>query len=349
MDEPVSGTQRCPICDTQVANYPRYPRYVCNDCLQEPARAPDGRVVAFGNVDISGGIQGRYAATGEPYNSHECFVRGVKCWADQARFGGIVIQAAPVLSWSGSPAHDFLSLLRAAPADAFDSATRSTLPLLDFFREPHVGLTTLEHVLQIGVDGIPCLTFESAQPVVQGRGKPSYTDLLVRGASTTVAIEAKYTEPRYRTVQEWLAISPEGNRPKVLAGWLSLIQTQWGGSLAADTVLNLPYQLIHRTASLFAAGGRKHGLVYMIFGPTLAGCYRSDLSVLCRAIGHVPGFSAHLVHIAVDSSPELARLVQSRRSGEASVGEEVRAAMIKGRLYSPSWPAAQRVWPPESW
>jgi hypothetical protein len=42
---------------------------------------------------MSGGFAARYADTGEEYASHECFVDGIKCHADEARFGGIVIAA----------------------------------------------------------------------------------------------------------------------------------------------------------------------------------------------------------------------------------------------------------------
>jgi hypothetical protein len=34
----------------------------------------------------------RYADTGEAYASHVCYIDGVACYADEARFGGIVIQ-----------------------------------------------------------------------------------------------------------------------------------------------------------------------------------------------------------------------------------------------------------------
>ena len=52
----------------------------------------DGRLLKFGNVDISGGFKARYADTGEEYPSHECFIDEVKCHADEAHFGGIVIE-----------------------------------------------------------------------------------------------------------------------------------------------------------------------------------------------------------------------------------------------------------------
>ena len=54
----------------------------------------DGRLLKFSNVDISGGFRARYLDTGAEYASHECFIGGVKCHADEAHFGGIVIETA---------------------------------------------------------------------------------------------------------------------------------------------------------------------------------------------------------------------------------------------------------------
>jgi len=41
---------------------------------------------------MSGGYAAEYADTGDPYDSHECFVDRIECYADEARFGGIIIQ-----------------------------------------------------------------------------------------------------------------------------------------------------------------------------------------------------------------------------------------------------------------
>ncbi len=38
------------------------------------------------------GFQATYADTGEPYDGHVCYVRSIRCWADEYRFGGIVIE-----------------------------------------------------------------------------------------------------------------------------------------------------------------------------------------------------------------------------------------------------------------
>ena len=83
--------QRCPICSTEVLPSLRYPRYVCEECAGK-AVAADGRALTFSNLDLAGGFAAHDADTREVYPSHECYIAGVKCYADEARFGGIVIQ-----------------------------------------------------------------------------------------------------------------------------------------------------------------------------------------------------------------------------------------------------------------
>lgn len=92
--------QFCPICKTEVKPFARYPKYLCKECADQ-AVSPDGRPLFFSNIDIHentfngisyAGYRAYYADTKERYDSHICFVKGVKCRADDARFGGIVIQ-----------------------------------------------------------------------------------------------------------------------------------------------------------------------------------------------------------------------------------------------------------------
>lgn len=83
--------QTCPICSRPVAPSARYPRYVCQSCAAK-AKSQDGRPLAFYNEGLSGGFLARYADDDTPYNGHECFIDGIRCDADEARFGGIVIQ-----------------------------------------------------------------------------------------------------------------------------------------------------------------------------------------------------------------------------------------------------------------
>lgn len=80
----------CPICGKPGERSPRYPRYICVECGERASDA-EGRPLWFTNVSVSGGFEAYYRDTNEPYNSHICYVDGIKCWADEAHMGGIVL------------------------------------------------------------------------------------------------------------------------------------------------------------------------------------------------------------------------------------------------------------------
>ena len=81
----------CPICGVTLEVIPRYPRYVCAGC-ESRAVSPSGRALVFFNVSLSGGYLAKYRDTGESYDSHDCLIDGIACYADEARFGGVVIE-----------------------------------------------------------------------------------------------------------------------------------------------------------------------------------------------------------------------------------------------------------------
>lgn len=85
------ASQSCPICSADVSPNPRYPRYVCRTCAAKASSA-EGRLLAFENASFWSGFAAYYADSGVEYPSHECFIDGVRCRADEARFGGIVIE-----------------------------------------------------------------------------------------------------------------------------------------------------------------------------------------------------------------------------------------------------------------
>jgi hypothetical protein len=84
--------QYCPICNVPVKPSIRYPRYLCNACAVK-AKSKDGRPLKFFNESMSGGYAAEYVDTDVSYPSHECYVNEIECYADESRFGGIVIQA----------------------------------------------------------------------------------------------------------------------------------------------------------------------------------------------------------------------------------------------------------------
>lgn len=84
--------QQCPICGCEVETSARYPRYVCRACFSR-ASAADGQLLEFFQSSPKGVYAARYLGSREVYPSHECYIDGIKCWADEAHFGGIVVQA----------------------------------------------------------------------------------------------------------------------------------------------------------------------------------------------------------------------------------------------------------------
>ncbi|MBN1813956.1 MAG: hypothetical protein JXA14_19120 [Anaerolineae bacterium] len=81
----------CPICGGRMSANPRYPRQVCGTCVGR-ACDEDGRPLRFYNTSLSGGFVARYVDDGADRESHECIIDGVRCWADEAHMGGIVVQ-----------------------------------------------------------------------------------------------------------------------------------------------------------------------------------------------------------------------------------------------------------------
>ncbi|RIV20410.1 hypothetical protein DYU11_20390 [Fibrisoma montanum] len=89
--EEANSTYVCPICQQQMIFTPRYPNAVCRRCKPKTIDKK-GQAVSFRNIALSGGCEGYYVDTLELYDSHECYIDGVQCWADEARFGGIVVE-----------------------------------------------------------------------------------------------------------------------------------------------------------------------------------------------------------------------------------------------------------------
>jgi hypothetical protein len=91
-------TQHCPICRTGVRPNPRYPDYLCTECAGR-AVSVDGRPLRFHNPSLSGGFEAIYADDETPAQAvtrdHIVLVDGVRCLANEARFGGIVIRPVP--------------------------------------------------------------------------------------------------------------------------------------------------------------------------------------------------------------------------------------------------------------
>lgn len=173
----------------------------------------------------------------------------------------------------------FEELVHALPDGEFDRPTCSTLPLLAWWKR---GL------LPVPIDGRIEVEVEAAVPAhPRPDGRPntaSYTDVMVRSGAAAVAVEGKWTEPRYERVESWLGEVPSANRLAVLGHWLELLAPYCNGQPPFEDMGEVVYQLLHRGASACAQDRPRAELVVQVFGEEHEARYLEDLTTLVSAI-----------------------------------------------------------------
>ena len=80
---------KCPICDKEINQLSRYPKTICASCGERTLTANNVKI-DFYNEGPEGGFYS--LITNVKGNQHECYVDGKKCYAEEHRFGGIIIQ-----------------------------------------------------------------------------------------------------------------------------------------------------------------------------------------------------------------------------------------------------------------
>jgi hypothetical protein len=234
------------------------------------------------------------------------------------------------LFWNKERVESFNGLLQRVPNDVLNSPRRSVVPLLDFSRDPANALARIGSVTHLDLAPATDMIFEHAVPVQRGRGKASFTDLLILSPKAAVAVEAKYTEPEYETVKSWLGES-KPNREDVLSGWLSLLERVSNRPLRATDVAELPYQLVHRAASVCHCPHQKRVMLYLVFGEPAAH-YAKHIASLAALIG--PGLSLLVANCPVAALDRFRELEQRWARGERELGPDVRAALVAAPLFS---------------
>ena len=239
--------------------------------------------------------------------------------------------------------YSFEELVKGIGPDAVASSRRSTVPLVDYWRDPELRLRNLWDQLHVRQPDATDMHFEHEVPVQRGRVKSSYTDLMIFADDVAVAIEAKFTEPRYESVATWLGGAPTTNRVDVLKGWLCAIEAAAEASIQRDAVMDLPYQLIHRTASVCCVSRRKRLVVYQVFGDSPADYYADDLGRFAATIAAAERISFVVLGCVCRSTDTYARLERRWDAGERCLGEDVLAAMLAGPLLEFGQPVATPV------
>ncbi|WP_072961366.1 hypothetical protein [Chryseobacterium arachidis] len=91
--------QFCSNCTKEVKYNLRYPKYICSICSSKDKYSQEGMLLEFYNTDLSGGlkiiykdIHGNVLREDDSKAEFLCLIDGKEFTAQEARFGGIVIQ-----------------------------------------------------------------------------------------------------------------------------------------------------------------------------------------------------------------------------------------------------------------
>ncbi|MHC2069764.1 DUF6946 family protein [Bremerella sp. T1] len=211
----------------------------------------------------------------------------------------------------------------------FQSPTRSTIPMLSMLVHQQETFTGIIEELGMPIESDIYLEYTVRQDL--GKGNASHTDVMVKSSDETLAIEAKWTEPMYDTVRQWIPKGKdEANRRLVLDGWLQLLQQRVEKELKPADFESSIYQMVHRAASA-AAAGENPRLAYFIFKPSptpraaTADAIKQQLELLWSALGSPSNFPFYVIEITVTEEEAYQPLKALPKNEETS--EAVSAAL----------------------
>jgi hypothetical protein len=237
-------------------------------------------------------------------------------------------------------ASSFLTLLPKFEAGAFASPFRSTVPLIAFAKDNWSGFKKLLSTCGLSEDVEVHFEFKVKSP--KGNGKPSHTDAMVLSATHACAVEAKWTEPRYDTVEKRLKRKdpkdPEGvNAREFVEGWLERLQPFAMKPLRLNDFSMAVYQMVHRAASA-SAMSRSPSLIYLHFefeggsGGASTDQYHTDLTYLHNLLGQPLNFPFHLVEVGIKPTSAFSAL-EHLKKGSPETDLTVRSALLSGMLF----------------
>lgn len=220
----------------------------------------------------------------------------------------------------------------------FKSPYRSTIPSLSYLKHE---ITILELLLrEFGIPEVCDLHLEYKVKPPKGHGNASHTDLMVISLEASLAVETKWTEPRYETVERWLEKGSEKlNRREVLTGWLGLLQKHAQHTLHLPDFSNAVYQMVHRAASVCSAGGHPR-MAYIVFEPSpdpntsSLQTIHDDLAHLWSLLGNPDCFPFYLVEVQLSPTVEF-DTISSLPKGHDTTAQQVSAALLRSaRLFN---------------
>jgi hypothetical protein len=219
------------------------------------------------------------------------------------------------------------------------SPRRSTVPLLDGLRKGEGGWL-FDLLKSRRFSKTARIALEYRVPPPRGRGVASHTDAMVTQGGRTLAIEAKWTEPRYDTVNKWRKKGNDPtNRLEVLRGWLDLIEPFSKRTLRPVDFDGVVYQTLHRAASACAVAAEsshvdgKAEMAYLLFNlasdPRRAArteSCRADLAAFHALLGSPGRLSFSVIEVTFEPTAAFSELVDLPK-GKPETSKAVRQAL----------------------
>ena len=242
------------------------------------------------------------------------------------------------LHYDRTPCNTIAAAIPMCGEREFQSPTRSTLPLLSWLKHEQPMVSSLLRDMGMPADCNLHLEYKVKPP--KGSGKASHTDLMVISDESSLAVEAKWTEPRYETVGEWLEKGSDPlNRRDVLTGWLGLLQKYAQHTLHLTDFSDAVYQIVHRAASAYAAGSDPK-MAYLVFKPSpdprtaSIQQIQADLKHLWDLLGNPRTFPFYLIELRLSPTASF-DTIASLPKGHKATTRQVSAALFgSDRLFS---------------
>jgi len=155
--------------------------------------------------------------------------------------------------------------------------------------------------------------------------------------SGCMAVEAKWTEPAYETVGDWLTRSSKGakgkrNRQDVLSGWLSLLEPT--RTLTIDDVKGITYQTVHRAASACRIGTPPQFSYLQFVSDGVVSMHQkrlADLHTLRAVLGNPKSFPFRLIEVDIEPTAEFGQLAQLPKDRDTA--SKVKEALVARSLF----------------
>jgi hypothetical protein len=253
---------------------------------------------------------------------------------------------APKLLFDRTPISNVVDLISKFSNNALASPCRSTVPLLALAKDDWP--TFAKVLTSCGLSGDLSLAFEQTVRSPKGEGRASHSDAMAISATYALAIEAKWTEPRYESVAARLKRKDSnGGSREFVEGWLELLQPHSTRALNLDNVATCVYQVLHRSASACGLDGRSPRLAYLHFTPALPSAatsaqYLSDLSDVHSLLGNPDRFPFFLVELPLLPTAAFRR-IEGLKKGEVATGSMVREVLLSDVLFEFGEPQVRRI------